>query len=134
MAVAYLFFVFIVYAFMDLRRWQLRGGIHLVQGSFDLILNSRNDLYAISQHIQKLEADAPLSDAVRKIIVSAAESLPKRQQELEALRRDLNILSRFQWFRLIVIELGAPILLGSVALWKTCAEIIPFVRSVFAMT
>ena len=49
----YLLFVFVLYAWQDFRRWRLAGELHLVHGSFDLILQSRNDLFAVTQHLDK---------------------------------------------------------------------------------
>jgi hypothetical protein len=130
-AVAYLLFTFLIYALQDFRRWRLSGELHLVQGSFDLLLNSRQDLNAIAQHIDKLTSNGPIDDAVIKAVAAAAERIPQSQAKLVTLGRKLANLSRLQWFRLIVIEIAAPTILGIIAVLKTWQAIFPFVRSVF---
>lgn len=72
----YLLFVFVLYAWQDFRRWRLAGEIHLVHGSFDLILSSRNDLFTISQHLDKLATDRPLQSSIRAAVEAAANRLP----------------------------------------------------------
>ncbi|GLR25660.1 hypothetical protein GCM10007875_07480 [Limnobacter litoralis] len=78
----YLLFVFTLYAWQDFRRWRLAGKLHLVYGSFDLILESRNDLFAIAQHLDKLTCDAPLQDQIRGAVLAAAKRLPDSQSNL----------------------------------------------------
>lgn len=129
-ALVYLLFVFVLFGWQDFRRWRLAGDIHLVHGSFDLILHSRNDLFAITQHLDKLTADAPLRDEIRAAVEAAARRLPESQAKLQTLRSELARLSWLQWFRLIAVEIGVPLVLGTFALVKTWPAIPPFVQAV----
>ena len=122
----YLLFVFTLYAWQDFRRWRLAGELHLVHGSFDLILHSRNDLFAITQHLDKLTADAPLQEQIRVAVAAAAARLPESQSKLLALSSSLRRLNALQWFRVIVVEIGFPIVLGIFALTKVFAALVPF--------
>lgn len=122
----YLLFVFTLYAWQDFRRWRLAGELHLVHGSFDLILHSRNDLFAITQHLDKLTADAPLQEQIRVAVAAAAARLPESQSKLLTLSSSLRRLNALQWFRVIVVEIGFPIVLGIFALTKVFAALIPF--------
>jgi len=122
----YLLFVFTLYAWQDFRRWRLAGELHLVHGSFDLILHSRNDLFAITQHLDKLTADAPLQEQIRVAVAAAAARLPESQSKLLALSSSLRRLNALQWFRVIVVEIGFPIVLGLFALTKVFAALVPF--------
>lgn len=122
----YLLFVFTLYAWQDFRRWRLAGELHLVHGSFDLILQSRNDLFAITQHLDKLTADAPLQEQIRVAVAAAASRLPESQSQLQALIASLRRLNALQWFRVIVVEAGFPIALGIFALSKVSAALVPF--------
>lgn len=122
----YLLFVFTLYAWQDFRRWRLAGELHLVHGSFDLILQSRNDLFAITQHLDELTADAPLQEQIRVAVATAATRLPESQSRLQALSASLRRLNALQWFRVIVVETGFPIGLGIFALSKVSAALVPF--------
>ena len=122
----YLLFVFTLYAWQDFRRWRLAGELHLVHGSFDLILHSRNDLFVITQHLDKLTADAPLQEQIRVAVAAAAARLPESQSKLLALSSSLRRLNALQWFRVIVVEIGFPIVLGIFALTKVFAALVPF--------
>ena len=130
LALCYFLFVFVLYAWQDFRRWRLASEIHLVHGSFDLILKSRNDLFAISQHMDKLTADAPLQAAIRTAVETAAHSLPESQAKMESLRSTLHRLNGLQWFRVIVIEATLPVVVGVFALAKVSAALLPFIRAV----
>ena len=121
----YLLFVFALFAWQDFRRWRLAGELHLVHGSFDLILHSRNDLFAITQHLDKLTADAPLQEQIR-VAAAAAARFPESQSKLLALSSSLRRLNALQWFRVIVVEIGLPIVLGIFALTKVFAALVPF--------
>lgn len=129
-ALCYLLFVFVLYGWQDFRRWRLAGEIHLVHGSFDLVLHSRNDLFAISQHMDKLTADAPLQAAIRKAVETAALRLPESQAKLQALGSALRRLNWLQWFRVIVVEAALPIVLGAFALAKVSSALRPFINAV----
>lgn len=125
----YLLFVFALYAWQDFRRWRLAGEIHLVHGSFDLILQSRNDLFAITQHLDKLTSDAPLQDQIRTAVSAAATRLPESQSKLQALGGSLRRLNALQWFRVTVVEIGFPIALGIFALSKVFSSFVPFLSA-----
>jgi len=129
-ALCYLLFVFVLYAWQDFRRWRLAGDIHLVHGSFDLILKSRNDLFTISQHLEKLTGDAPLQAAIRSAVETAAQGLPETQTKLQSLRSGLRRLNWLQWFRVIVVETGLPIALGTFAAAKVFSALVPFMKAV----
>jgi len=126
----YLLFVFILYAWQDYRRWKLAGEIQLIHGSFNLILQSRNDLFVIAQHLDKLTGDALLQDEIRSAISAAARQLPESQSKLQALTSSLRRLNALQWFRVVVIEAAVPIALGTFALAKVSAALIPFLSAV----
>lgn len=129
-ALCYMLFVFILYAWQDFRRWRLAGEIHLVHSSFDLILHSRNDLFAISQHLDKLTADQPLQTAIRTAVEAAASHLPEAQAKLASLGSALRRLNWLQWFRVTVIEATLPIALGAFALHKVSGALFPFISAV----
>jgi hypothetical protein len=129
-ALCYLLFVFVLYAWQDFRRWRLAGEIHLVHGSFDLILKSRNDLFAISQHIDKFTTDAPVQAAIRTAVETAARELPETQAKLQALSSALRRLNWLQWFRVTVVEAALPIALGVFALAKVFSALRPFISAV----
>jgi hypothetical protein len=129
-ALCYLLFVFILYAWQDFRRWRLAGELHLVQGSFDLILSSRNDLFAIAQHIDKLTADQPLQSSIRAAVEVAANRLPQSQAKLVSLSSALQRLNWLQWFRAIVVEAALPIVLGAFGLFKVSSALLPFISAV----
>lgn len=129
-ALCYLLFVFVLYAWQDFRRWRLAGDIHLVHGSFDLILHSRNDLFTISQHLDKLTADAPLQAAIRAAVETAAQRLPESQAKLQSLGSALRRLNWLQWFRFIVVEAAWPMALGAFALGKVSSALLPFIKAV----
>jgi len=122
----YLLFVFVLYSWQDFRRWRLAGELHLVQGSFDLILHSRNDLFAISQHMSSLTSDEPLKQEIRHAVATAAQQLPESQAKLQALSSSMRRLNGLQWFRVIVVEAGFPIALGVFALSKVVSALVPF--------
>jgi hypothetical protein len=129
-ALCYLLFVFVLYGWQDFRRWRLAGQVHLVHGSFDLVLQSRNDLNAISQHIEKLTADAPLQEAIRTAVETAALRLPESQAKLQALGSALIRYNWLQWFRIVVVEAALPIVLGVFALTKIFSALGPFITAV----
>lgn len=129
-ALCYLLFVFILYGWQDFRRWRLAGEIHLVHGSFDLILQSRNDLFAISQHLDKLTTDQPLQTAVRAAVEAAAIRLPESQAKLVLLSSALQRLNWLQWFRVVVVEAALPVALGTFGLHKVFAALLPFIGAV----
>lgn len=129
-ALCYLLFVFVLYAWQDFRRWRLAGELHLVQGSFDLILSSRNDLFAISQHLDKLTADQPLQSSIRAAVEVAANRLPQSQAKLVSLSSALQRLNWLQWFRVIVVEAALPIALGAFGLFKVSSALLPFISVV----
>ena len=121
----YLLFVFVLYAWQDFRRWRLAGELHLVHGSFDLILQSRNDLFAVTQHLDKLTTDAPLQEQIRTAVSAAATRLPEAQSKLQGLKSGLRRLNAMQWFRVIVVEAASPIALGAFALSKVSTALVP---------
>jgi hypothetical protein len=125
----YLLFVFILYGWQDFRRWRLAGALHLVHGSFDLILKSRNDLFAITQHLDKLTCGAELKEGIRVAVDAAAKQLPESQESLRSLAASLRRLNVLQWFRVVVVEAAFPIALGAFALAKVSAALMPFLRA-----
>jgi hypothetical protein len=130
-AVTYLFFVFVLYAYQDIRRWRISGDIHLVHASFNLVIEARNDLNTISQLLEKVTPDRGIGDGIRQAVVDASTRIPQTLQKLQDLQSELSSLSRLQWLRLLVIEIGAPALVGGIALVKTWTALIPFVVAVF---
>ncbi|MGZ3237516.1 MAG: hypothetical protein ACXWIN_07300 [Burkholderiaceae bacterium] len=126
----YLLFVFVLYAWQDFRRWRLAGELHLVHSSFDLILKSRNDLFAIRQYVDKLTVDQPLQDSIRTAINAAAQQLPQSQAKLQLLASSLRRLNALQWFRVVVVEAALPVVLGVFALSKIFAALGPFLSAV----
>jgi len=129
-ALCYFLFVFVVYGWQDFRRWRLAGEIQLVHGSFDLVLQSREHLRVIALQLDKLAKDQPLQSSVRTAIESAAAGLPEAQAKLAALHSGLQRLNWLQWFRVLVIEIALPISLGTFALLKIGAALLPFVHTV----
>lgn len=129
-ALCYLLFVFILYGWQDFRRWRLAGEIHLVQGSFDLVLQSRNDLLSISKYLEKLTDKYPLQAEVRAAIEAAAVRLPESQAKLVSLSSALQRLNWLQWFRVIVVEAALPIVLGIFGLHKVFSALFPFIVAV----
>lgn len=129
-ALCYFLFVFGLYAWQDFRRWRLAGDIHLVHGSFDLILNSRNDLFVISQHLDKIISDQPLQSAIRAAVEAAAKRIPESQSQLVSLRAALHRLNWLQWFRVVVVEVAIPLALGLLGLYKVFSALAPFVAAV----
>ena len=125
----YLLLVFTLYAWQDFRRWRLAGALHLVHGSFDLILKSRNDLFAISQHLDKLTCQAELMEGIRMAVAAAAKQLPESQESLRTLAASLRRLNTLQWFRVIVVETFFPIALGALALAKVWPALLPFLQA-----
>lgn len=125
----YLLFVFLLYAWQDFRRWRLAGELHLVHGSFDLLLHSREDLFAITQHLDKLTGDVPLQEQIRTAVSAAAIRLPESQAKLQALSSSLRRLNALQWFRVIVVEAAFPVVLGAFALLKVSTALIPFLSA-----
>ena len=125
----YLLLVFTLYAWQDFRRWRLAGALHLVHGSFDLILKSRNDLFAISQHLDKLTCQAELKEGIRMAVAAAAKQLPESQESLRTLAASLRRLNTLQWFRVIVVETFFPIALGALALAKVWPALLPFLQA-----
>jgi hypothetical protein len=125
----YLLSVFVLYAWQDFRRWRLAGELHLVNSSFDLLLASRNDFFAIAQSLDKLTCGEPLHPQLQKAISDAAVRLPQATAKLEALRSSLRRLNRLQWFRVTVIEFALPTILGLFALFKVGASLLPFLRA-----
>jgi hypothetical protein len=101
---AYLFAAFLLYAVLDFRRWRLAGRLHLLHSSFDLVLKTRNDVFAIVQHLEKM-TDVSLREEIRAAVSRAAKSLPEALDNLEALRGGLRSLTWLQWVRLVVLEL-----------------------------
>lgn len=125
----YLLFVFSLYAWQDYRRWRLGAEIHLMHQSFNLILQSRNDLFAITQYLDKLTSDAPLQEQIRTAVSTAATRLPESQSKLHELDSSLRRLNAFQWFRVTVVEIGFPIALGVFALSKVISSLVPFLSA-----
>lgn len=132
-AVVYLFFVFWLYVYMDLKRWHLHGQVVVVQSSFNLLLAVTNHLNAIQQHIGKVAAapENELEIQVRKVVQRAADEIPKQMDQMQRLQDEHELLSRVQWFRLIAVEIAVPALLGGVAIAKTWPALKPFLVSVF---
>ena len=126
----YLFVAFVLYAFLDFRRWRLSSEIHLVHSSFDLVLKARNDVFAISQHLDKMTGDAPLREEIRTAVAGASKSLPEALDKLTNLRGSLRRLSWLQWVRLLLLELAIPLAVGGLALGKTLESFLPFIRQV----
>jgi hypothetical protein len=124
----YYFAVFSIYAYQDFRRWLASSEGHLIASSFDLLLYCRNDLNTISQLLGKITADLPLQSEVRAAVSAAAVAIPERLTRLEQLRAEIRSMTRVQWFRVTVIELGAPILLGGFSLWRVHESLLPFLR------
>jgi hypothetical protein len=129
-AVAYLFFCFTLYAYQDFRKWRGSGHLHLLHSSFDTILKSNNALHTVQQHIGKLTCGEPLAQDIHKAISEAAAEIPRTQARLEEIRQNLTHLSRVQWFRLLVVEIGAPVFVAIVALMKTGSALLPFLVSI----
>lgn len=130
-AVLYLFFVFWLYVYMDLKRWHLRGQLVVVQSSFDQLLHARNHLNAIEQHLPSLRQEGQFTSGIREAVDRATQAIPPLMDELLRLRDEHALLSRVQWFRLVVVEIGIPAVLGAVAISKTWPAAWPFVTSVF---
>jgi hypothetical protein len=129
-ALCYFLFVFVVYGWQDFRRWRVAGEIQLLHGSFDLILESREHLRVIALHLEKLVLDKPTESTVRTSIEAAAAKLPEAQARLASLRSGMKRLNWLQWFRVLVIELIFPFALGSFALFKLAAALLPFLVTI----
>lgn len=125
----YLLFVFILYGWQDFRLWRVATGLHLVNSSFDLILHSRNDIFVISQHLDKLTCDTPLQENIRTAIEVAAKRIPETQAKIKSLSSSLHRLNWLQWFRVLSVETIFPIVLGSFSLYKVSPALIPFLRA-----
>ena len=128
----YLLFVFVLYAWQDFRRWRLAGDIHLVYTSLDLILKSRSDLFAISQHLPNLTCGKELSEGIQEAVGKAAKQLPDSMESIRALTTSLHRLNALQWFRVIAIEMLLPIVLGAFALAKVSPALLPFLAAALA--
>lgn len=129
-ALMYLFFVFLLYAWQDYRKWRVAGDVGLIQGSYNLILESRNDLFTISQF--KDRACESLTDPMRQGFLTALDAATKRlpiaQGRIEALYKDYRSLSVLQWFRLLIVEIGIPLVLGVVAIFHVGSSFVPFIH------
>lgn len=126
----YLLFVFALYAWQDFRRWRLGGELHLLNSSFDLILHSREDLFRISQFLDKLTSDAPLQENIRTVVETAAKRLPESQKKIKSLQSSLRRLNWLQWFRVIFVEAAFPLALAGFAVFKVSAALIPFLSAI----
>ena len=129
-ALCYFLFVFIIYAWLDFRRWRLAGEIQLVHGSFDLVLQSREHLRVIELQLNKLNTDPTLQASVYASIEAAATLLPEALEKLLSLRAELQRLNWLQWFRVTVIEFALPVALGVFGLTKVATALLPFVQTV----
>lgn len=130
-AVAYLFFVFILYAYMDLKRWNVRAQIYLLQAALNTYHMARQHVGSIKVMLEMPTLRPDQVEALEKLIPTATRELEDGEAKLLRLRGAVGALSRVQWFRVIVVELGVPLLLAAIGIWKTGPEILPFLQAIF---
>ena len=134
-ALIYLFLVFLFYAWEDFRRWSLARELLHTHSYFDLTLSGRNHLNTIEHLVENV---VPLpesqSDQYRRITANLNKAeqffneVDSKVEEVYKNRRSLGII---QWFRLIVLDLGIPIIVATIALIKIFPAVFPFVAAVF---
>jgi hypothetical protein len=131
-SVAYLFVTFLIYVTQDLNRWKVGGHVLVTKGNWDLILNTRNDIHVIKQHIKNFDPEKPKPEKyeqIEKAVNEALERLPKSEAQLTYVENQYSRLTVVQWIRLSAIELGVPLVLGSYALFKVGAAIGPLLKT-----
>lgn len=131
-ALFYTFIVFALHAFADLRRWFAAGDLMYLHNYFDLSLETRSHLSAITQWLDKpLPEDPKKRASVEKMYASADSFLGELGVAISNAKSSHRKLTILQWIRLALVDLGAPLVLGIFAMVKIGPALLPFLAVVF---
>ena len=133
-ALIYFLVIFIFYAWEDFRRWRHADNLLHTHSYFDLTLAGRNHLHVLEQHIDKLplpNRDSPQFKAIGKHLDEAEEFFNEVDCKVNQIYKDHQILGAIQWARLSILDLGIPLILSFIALYKIFPAVIPFVGAIF---
>jgi hypothetical protein len=131
-ALFYTFVVFALHAFSDLRRWFTAGDILYLHSYFDASLKTQNHLNAITQWLGKPLPEEPEKRAsVQKIFSSTDVFLGELETAVATAKSSHRKLAAIQWLRLVVIDLGVPLILGIFAMFKIGSALLPFLAVVW---
>jgi|GEM_PF-1792222 len=138
---AYLLVVFLFFAWQDYRRWKCGVDIITLQTCSDLLLNTRNDTHNIKYQVEKFLSDPAQQKQypdfpfdipkLNSIVNEVLSKIPENQKKIEKLYKDNRVLSIAQWIRLTVIDIGTPLFIGVIAVFKSYSAIIPFIKAIF---
>jgi hypothetical protein len=130
-ALLYTFVVFALHAFADLRRWLAASDLMNLHSYFDISLKAHNHLNAISQWLEKpLPAEPEKRAAVQRIFSSSDEFLAELAGLLATAKSSHRKLTYVQWIRLVLVDLGVPLVLGIFAMFKIGGALSPFLEVV----
>jgi hypothetical protein len=130
-ALFYTFIVFALHAFADLRRWFTAGDLIRLHSYYDISLRTHNHLNAVSQWLDKpLPEDHEKRESVKKMYAGADEFLSSLGATLDHARSSHRKLTVLQWIRILLIDLGVPLVLGIFAMFKIGPALLPFLAIV----
>jgi hypothetical protein len=133
-ALVYFVVIFVVYAWEDFRRWRHANNLLHTHKYFDLTLTARQHLNTIAQHMDKIpipNRDNPQFKAIGRHLDEADEFFEEVNDKVKNVYKDHQILGWVQWSRLLVLDLGTPLILSSIALYKIYPAITPFISAIF---
>lgn len=134
----YLLCMFCTYLWDDYRRWRL------IATFIDVgrIVNAVEELHRAMVEMGKAVHEKYVSDVEKERIaeyrqfqrLERAYSDARNEVDLQwsdSVRRQRHSLVLVQRFRLFVLDVGVPILLGAFAVWRLTPSLLPFVMRVF---
>lgn len=131
-ALFYTFIVFALHAFADLRRWFAAGDLMHLQSYFDISLKTRGHLNAVTQWLDKpLPEESDKRASVQKMYSSADAFLGELGAAVSTAKSSHRKLTVLLWIRLVLVDLGAPLVLGIFAMFKIGSALPPFLAVVF---
>ena len=133
-ALIYFFVVFLFYLWEDFKRWRLADAMLHLHSYFDLTLAGRNHLHALEQHIDKVPiqtTDNPQTKAIGETIDKATAFFDEVEGKVRQVYVSHRVLSVALWSRLLVLDLGIPVVLGIIGMYKIWGSAKPFILAIF---
>ena len=132
----YFLLIFLFYVWEDFRRWRLAGSLLDFEDHYKLVSQANENLRGTEYHLRNILKKLPIDNPNNKYLSDVKDMISKSkyfigsyERNISDVKNEYHILGLIQWFKLLFIELGVPIIMGIYGLYLISGSILPFIKA-----
>jgi hypothetical protein len=129
--ISYSFFVFLIYAILDLLRWSVQDDIDEIHKLYCIQEDIRTKLSEVRQYTIDLKPNTIRIEELERDFAQVVSDMQKSQSKVKGVFDSLGRLIKWQQIRVYVIEIALPFGLGIFSFSKVSGSFLLFIKTAF---